>query len=118
MSIDAALKALIDPLVTGGCHNTINVSTTVSYPYAVFYELGCEPLHTVHGATEAMDSEYQIDVFARSPEQAKGLSLGDIKTAIETSTTVSGVLILSMSGEYDPVARCYRYISRYQVWET
>jgi len=118
MAIDTALKALLDAALAGGGHNGANISASVVYPYAVFYELSGEPLRTIHGTTEATDSEYQVDVFARSPEQAKGLALGDVKDAIETSTTVGGVLTLSMSGEYDPVARCYRYISRYQVWET
>lgn len=118
MAIDLALKALLSGILAGGGHNAVNVSSPIIYPYAVFYELSGEPLRTIHGTTEATDSEYQVDVFARSPEQAKGLSLGDVKDAIETSITVGGVLTLSMSGEYDPVARCHRYISRYQVWET
>ena len=118
MAIDTALKTLLDSELVGGGHNGANISSPVVYPYAVFYEISGEPLRTIHGTTEATDSEYQIDVFARSPEQAKGLSLGDIKDAIETSSSVGGVFTMSMSGEYDPVARCYRYISRYQVWET
>lgn len=118
MAIDNALKTLLDAVLAGGGHNGANISASVIYPYAVFYELSGEPLRTINGTTEATDSEYQVDVFARSPEQAKGLSLGDVKDAIETSTTVRGSFRLRSYGGYDPVARCHRYITRYQVWET
>ncbi|MBM9615310.1 DUF3168 domain-containing protein [Desulfobulbus rhabdoformis] len=116
MSIDTDLRAVIGPLLAGGAHNTVNRSPGKQLPYAVFYEITGTPLNTIHGATEATSCTYQVDVFARTPEQAKGLSLGDLKDAIESSS-LEGLITLQMAGEYDPISKSYRYITEYQVWD-
>ena len=116
MSIETELKSLITPLVAGGCFNTANLSSTVVLPYVVFYEISGIPEQTIHGPAGITNHRYQVDVFARSPEQAKALALGTIKTAIEDSTVLGGTLIFHMVGEYNPSDRTYQYITEYQIW--
>lgn len=112
MSVDTDLKAALDSLVAGGCHNSINTDTSITCPYIVFYEIAGTPLYTI---TEYVDttSRYQIDVFARTQEQAKGLALGTIKTAIEAA--LDARLIFQMNGEYSPNDKTYQYITEYRI---
>lgn len=116
MSVETELKTLITPLVAGGCYNTANLSTTVTVPYAVFYEISGIPEQTIHGYAGITSHRYQVDVFARSPEHAKALALGTIKSAIEGSAVLGGTLVFHMVGEYNPSDRTYQYITEYQIW--
>lgn len=117
MSIETDLRDTISSLLTGGCHNTVNTQAPAKLPYAVFHEIVGIPTNTVHGETLAMYHKYQVDLFARTPEQAKGIALGAVKIAIESGLTIGGVLVFSMSGEYDPITKTYQYITEYQLWE-
>lgn len=116
MSIETTLKSVLNPLLTGGCHNVVNTATTVVHPYAVFYEVSGIPENTIHGYGGITQHRYQIDVFAKSPEQAKGLALGTMKSDIETSAILQGQLIFHMVGEYSEADRTYQYITEYYIW--
>ena len=115
MTIDAAIKSAVGPLVAGGCHFVANTSATITLPYVVFYEVGGTPETGISldylGITE---HRYQVDVFAQSPEQAKGLSLGVIKDVL--AQDVQGRLTFQMTGQFNPVDKTYQYITEYELW--
>lgn len=115
MSVDTVLKGLIAPLVAGGCHNEVNASTTITKPYVVFHEISAIPENGLQGYLGLTRFRYQVDVFAASPEHAKGLALGTIKSAI-VGSSLEGLLISHMSGEYDEVTKTHQYITEYQIW--
>lgn len=116
-SISTMLKALIDPLVTGGCHNTVNTSDRIAAPYVVFHEISGVPETGISndylGATRY---RFQVDVFASSPEMAKGLALGSVKDAITGSAAIQGTLIFQMAGQYSEKDKTFQYITEYQIW--
>ena len=118
MSTETTLKSLINPLVTGGCHNQVNASSTITLPYVVFYEIFGTPVTIIHtpGYGGITESRYQIDVFAASPEQAKGLALSTIKDAITNSTVLEGLLVNQLSGQYSELDKTYQYIVEFQIW--
>jgi hypothetical protein len=115
MSIETTLKSLISPLVAGGCHNVANTLPTITIPYVVFYEISAVPENGITEYLGATNHQYQIDIFAKTPEQAKGLALGAIKTAIESST-LAGVLVFHSVGEYSEIDKTYQYITQFQIW--
>lgn len=114
MSIETSLKALIGPLVAGGCHNTVNTSTTIVPPYVVFQEISGLPENTLEGYAGITRSRFQIDTFAKSLEQAKGLALGEIKDAIVAG--VKGLMIFQMTGQYSELDKTFQYITEYSIW--
>lgn len=116
MSTESTLKALIDPLVAGGCHNGVNTDSTITTPYVVFHEISGVPLNTVSEYSGSTQCQYQIDVFARSPEQAKGLALSTIQDAISDSLILQGELTFRMNGQYSDLDKTYQYITEYTIW--
>lgn len=116
MTVSATLKTLITPLVTGGCHNRVNKSTTITTPYVVFYEVSGVPENGISGYLGLTRYRYQVDVIAKSQEQARSLALGTIKTAITTSATLRGELIFQSDGQYSPVDKSHQYITEYTIW--
>lgn len=115
MSTETVLKSLIAPLVAGGCHNGVNAANSITLPYVVFYEIASTPQYGISGYLGATSSKYQVDVFAITPEQAKALALGTIKTAIETGS-LAGTLTFHMRGEYSDSDGAHQYITEYQLW--
>lgn len=116
MSVDTTLKSLITPLVAGGCHRGVNDSQQIVAPYVVFHEIYGEPLNTISDYTGVTKSRYQVDVFAKTPEQAKGLALGVIMEAIQSSPIIQGDLIFRMDGQYSDLDKTYQYITEYTIW--
>jgi len=117
MTTEATLKTLINPLVAGGCWNVVNPSATIVYPYVVFQEISALPENGLIGYMGLSRYRYQVDVFAKSPEQARALAMGTIKAAIVAST-LEGLLVFHMVGEYSEVDKTYQYITEYQIWAT
>lgn len=115
MTIESTLKSLINPLVAGGCHNVVNASAAIVYPYAVFQEISAIPENGLAGYVGLTRYSYQIDIIAKSPEQAKGLALGAIRSAVIASS-LDGLLTFHMVGEYSEVDKSYQYITEYQIW--
>jgi len=115
MSTETTLKTLINPLVAGGCHNAVNASATIVCPYVVFQEITAVPENGLLGYMGLTRSTYQVDVFAKSPEQAKGIALGTIKTALVTSA-LEGLLTFHMVGEYSELDKTHQYITEYVIW--
>jgi len=115
MSTETTLKTLLNSLVAGGCHNGMNTNSPVVAPYIVFHEIGGVPANGLKGYMGLTMFRYQVDVFAKSPEQAKGLALGTIKTAI-VGSTLEGLLTFQAKGEYSELDKTYQYITEYQIW--
>lgn len=115
MSTETTLKTLINPLVAGGCHNVINVASPIVVPYVVFQEISSIPENGLKGYMGLTQSQYQVDVFAKSPEQAKALALGTIKTALVTST-LEALLTFHMVGDYSDLDKTHQYITEYTIW--
>lgn len=117
MSIETTLKTLLSPLVAGGCHNGANVRSEIITPYVVFHEISGLPLFGISsndfGATKC---RYQIDVFAVSPEQAKGISLDVIKPVLSETELLNATHIFQMSGPYSDITKTYQYITEYSIW--
>lgn len=117
MSAETALKSVVGPLVAGGCHNGINTSLSITKPYVVFHEISGVPVNTIHGTYGGKTrSRYQVDVFAETLEEAKGLAIGTIKTAINNSSLLEGELIFQMNGEYSGTDKTHQYITEYLIW--
>jgi len=116
MTTESTLKTLIAPLVGGGCHNSVNASPSITYPYVVFNEISALPANGLKGYMGLTSYQYQIDVFAKSPEQAKALALGTIKAAIVSSSVLQGTLTFHMGGEYSEIDKTHQYITEYQIW--
>jgi len=114
MSISTDIKALVDPLLTGGCHRVLNRDKTIVKPYGVLYVIAGSPVPGISGSTLAKRDLYQLDVFANTPEEAEGLSLGAIKTAIEG---YGGLLIGNNDGQYNEVDQTFQYLTEYHLWE-
>lgn len=117
MSIESTLKLLVNSLVEGGCHNRVNTSSPIVCPYVVFYEISGVPETGVSvdylGITKFV---FQVDVFARSPEQAKGLAVGSIRSAISGSTVLQGRMSFQHAGEYSELDKTFQYITEYEFW--
>ena len=117
MSVETTLKSLINPLVAGGCYNGVNTSNTITTPYVVFHEISGIPANGLSveylGLTRF---RYQVDVFAKSPEQAMGLAVGTIRTAITGSATLNGTMVFQMKGQYSEFDKTYQYITEYEIW--
>lgn len=116
MSTETVLKSLIEPLVAGGCHSHINKDNPLVVPYVVFYQISGIPVYTIKDYSGITECRYQIDVFARTLEQAKVLALGTIKTAIEGNSTVQGTLGFEMAGQYSSLDKTHQYITEYSIW--
>ena len=116
MTTEATLKSLITPLVAGGCHDGINITYPLVVPYVVFHEITGVPENTLSGYAGLTKSRYQVDTFARSPEQAKGLALGTIKSAITGSSVLRGLLVFQMKGQYSELDKTHQYITEYEIW--
>lgn len=117
MSVDTVLKSTINGLVAGGAHNGVNASLTITLPYVVFRQISGNPENGLKGYMGLTEYRYQVDVFAASPEQAKGLALGTIKASIIAST-LEGIMTFSMAGEYDGDDKSHQYITEYTIWAT
>jgi hypothetical protein len=115
MSVDTVLKGLIAPLVAGGCHNGVNASATITKPYVVFHEISAIPENGLLGYMGLTRFRYQVDVFAVTIEQAKALALGTIKAAI-VGSSLEGLLIAHMAGEYSDLDKTHQYTTEYQIW--
>ena len=117
MSVDTTLKALLNPLVAGGCHNGMNKDYPVVKPYIVFHEIAGTPVNGVSqeymGATEF---RYQVDVFAASPEAARAIATGTVRTAIAGSTELQGTMIDQLQGQYSESDKTHQYITEYYIW--
>ena len=116
MSVETELKEIINPILAGGCHNGVNNSSAIVLPYAVFYEISAIPENGITQYLGITRYRYQVDVFAATPEQAKGLSLGPVKAVIEASAIIEGVLLSHMLGQYSELDKTFQYITEYQVW--
>lgn len=114
MSIATLIKAHVGPLLTGGCHHTINRSTTINKPYAVFYQIAATPENGISGYLGKTRYRYQLDVFASTMEAAEGLALGSVKTAVENG--INGTLIFHADGDYSEEDRTFQYITEFLVW--
>lgn len=99
----------------GGCYNAANTRATIIVPYVVFYEISGIPEYGISGYLGSTRHRFQIDVFARSPEEAKAISMGAIKDAIEASG-LNADMILHMSGAYSPLDKTYQYTTEYYIW--
>lgn len=117
MSIESTLKSLINPLAAGGCHNRVNSTSPIVCPYVVFYEISGVPETGVSldylGITKFL---FQVDIFAKTPEQAKGLAVGAIRSAISGSTVLQGRMSFQHAGEYSELDKTYQYITEYEFW--
>jgi len=113
MSFDADLKAALSGLLAGGCHKRVNNSTSITLPYAVFHDIAGLPQVGISQPLGITNGSVQIDIFAASPEAAKGLALGIVKNAVEG---LGAILFFHMDGEYDPTDRTFQYITEYQNW--
>lgn len=116
MLTEDTIKSLVSGLVAGGCHNGINEDSHIVAPYVVFHEISGVPLNTISAYSGRTKCRFQIDVFARSPEQAKGLALGVIKAAIEGDEILQGSMIFQMSGQYSALDKTHQYITEYIIW--
>ena len=116
MSAETTLKSLINAIAIGGCYNGINNSGDVVVPYVVFHEISGMPLNTITTYSGRTECRFQVDVFAKSPEHAKGLALGDIKDAITSSPILQGELVLQMKGQYSESDKAFQYITEYVIW--
>lgn len=114
-AIESAIRSGITPLVAGGCHNKVNRSTTITKPYVVFHEVEGEPINGISGYLGKTMYRFEICVFADSPEQAKSLALGSIKTEITGSSLLQGVLTFQSSGDYDEDNRTFEYVTEYEI---
>jgi hypothetical protein len=117
MSVETTLKSLINPLVAGGCHNGVNDAQPIVVPYVVFHEIAGTPTNGLSveylGLTKF---RFQIDIFARTPEQAKGIAIGTIRTAIAGSAILKGIMIFQMKGQYSELDKTHQYITEYEIW--
>ena len=116
MSTETTLKTLINTLVAGKCHNGVNTSKNIVVPYVVFHEISGVPVNTITAYAGLTQCRFQVDVFAKSPEEAKGLALGTIRTAIESSAVLQGQLIFKMKGQYSELDKTHQYITEYYIW--
>lgn len=117
MSVETVLKSVVGAVVAGGCFNGVNTSVTITMPYVVFHEVSGVPVNTIHGSYGGITrSRYQVDVFAESPEAAKGVALGVVKTAIVGSAILQGQLVFQMKGQYSEVSKTHQYITEYLIW--
>ena len=114
MSIRTDIRDLIDPLLDGGCHSVVNRDATIVQPYAVLHKIAGTPTPGISGEVLAQRDLYQIDVLAASPEQAEGLSLGTIKTALEG---YGATMVSENDGEYNPVDKTFQFSTGYHIWE-
>lgn len=118
MSVETQLKAVLGPLVSGGCHNRVNTTSPAVLPYIVFYEVSGIPIVGISpGQITPVECMYQVDVFAPSPEYAKGLALGAVRDAIEQSAALQGTLVFKTSGDYSKIDKTYQYITQYKIWD-
>jgi hypothetical protein len=117
MPVDTTLKSTLNALVAGGAHNGINESLTITLPYIVFRQISGNPENGLLGYVGLTAYRYQVDVFSRTPEQARALALGTVKTAIVASS-LAGLLIFSASGQYDGDDKSHQYITEYTIWAT
>ena len=115
MSAETTLKSILGTLVDGGCHNGVNSNNAIALPYIVFHEISGIPLYTITEYAGTTDCRFQIDVFARTPEQAKGLALGTIKTAIDAVASFNARLIFQMKGQYSNLDKSHQYITEYSI---
>lgn len=112
MTVEAQIQSLLAPLVVGGCWPVVNTSSTITYPYIVFYEIVRVP--ELLSSDDLCARRFQIDCFARSYGEAKAL-MNDIRGTISASSLVSAYLS-SMDGEYNEVTKDYQVISEFKVW--
>jgi len=116
MSTETDIRDALDGILTGGGHNQVNVNVNQTLPYGVFYEITGTIYPDIHGSIQAEARLYQVDIFAATQEQAKGLALGSVKTAI---LALGGDIVTTgFNGDYDPVSRSYCYITEYRFWIT
>lgn len=114
--IETTLKTLINQFIAGGCHNTINTTSPLVLPYVVFYEISGFPTNGITDYLGLTRFTFQVDVFAKSPEQAKVLATTTIKEAISDSTELQGTLTFQMNGQYSELDKTYQYITEYEIW--
>ena len=114
MTTEATLQALLDPLAAGGCWPVVNTSTTITYPYAVFYEVSGIPDITLESYSGLTKKRFQIDCFGTSYGQAKTLAK-NIRGALDAAT-VTSEMIAEMDGQYDPSTKTYQTILEYYIW--
>lgn len=117
MSIESTLKDQVGALVAGGCHNRVNRSVPVVLPYVVFHEAEGEPITGISesylGATSC---EYEIIVYALTPEQAKHIALNEVQPVV-IDEPINGVLTFRSVGPYIKEEDSFQYITMYQIWD-
>ena len=116
MSVDTYLKQLLGSLVNGGCHIGVNRSVPIVTPYIVFYEISGMPLDTISQYSGMTEYRYQVDVFARSPEESRGIATGAVRSAILSAELLKASLIFQSSGQYSELDKTYQYITEYKFF--
>ncbi len=112
MTVEAQIQSLLAPLAAGGCWPVVNTSSTITYPYIVFYEIVRVP--ELLSSDDLCARRIQVDCFAKSYGQAKSLA-NSIRGAISSSSLVSA-FISSMDGEYNAVTKDYQVITEFKIW--
>lgn len=118
MTTEAKIKAAIGAVgeIVGGCHFVANTASQVNTPYVVFHIISAAP---DYGISQEFGTDFtcQVDVFAKSPEAAKGLALGVVKTAMEAAGFDYVTLTMHLTGQYSLADKTYQYITEYAVRE-
>lgn len=114
MTTEATLQSIIAPLAIGGCWPMANTSSTIAYPYAVFYEIVGTPDATLNGYSGLVEKRFQIDCFALSYGSAKSLAKS-ITDALSASALVN-LKLSEMDGQYNEVTKDYQVITEFSVW--
>lgn len=114
MTVEAQLQALLAPLAAGGCWPMVNTSSTIVYPYIVFYEIVGMPETTLDGYAGLTMKRFQIDCFAKSYGAAKALRRA-VNDAIKASV-MNNLHLSEMDGDYNPVVKDYQSITEFSIW--
>lgn len=117
MSTETTLKGIINavPEITGGAHYAVN-RTGSTDRYVVFHQISELPTVGISQDLGLDNCIYQVDVFAKTPEAAKGLAKGPVKAAILASAELGATYTFGAGGQYFDDDETYQYITEYRIW--
>ena len=112
MSLDAAVGALIDPIVYA---SPGTAPDGVDPPYCIYSRITTQPDNTLDAAPTSEHVRFQIDVHATTYGQARGLCQS-IKEAIQVSAL--GGYVIDDRMVFEDVVKLHRCIIDYAVRAT
>lgn len=109
------VKALLNPLASGGAHYAVDDLQSPTYPYIVFTRISSVPNVTFAGPSNLQNTRMQVDIFSRSVQE-----LDSICKAVDAAFAAWSVVNIPAAAQdvFEADVRAWRSIRDFSIWAT